>query len=68
MLTTTRIAQVIDLASHREEAQAQAGMLKLLDQDIDRSDVAPLPSSLLDRMARLRKKADENRRRELLEG
>lgn len=43
-------------------------MLKLLDQDIDRSDVAPLPSSLLNRMARLRMKADENRRRELLEG
>ncbi len=68
MLTIVRSAKVIDLAPHREEVKSQAAMLSLLDQDIDRSDVAPLPSSLLSRMDRLRQKADENRRRELLEG
>ncbi|WP_301152124.1 hypothetical protein [Metapseudomonas otitidis] len=64
-------SNVVSLNKVRAELKADGAFLKLLEQDIAQNPecIEPLPSGLLDRMARIRAKAEENRRRtELLEG
>lgn len=64
-------SNVVSLAKVRAELKADGAFLHLLQQDIEKHPerVEPISAVLLDRMARIRAKAAESRRRtELLEG
>ncbi|MNE96140.1 putative regulator PrlF [compost metagenome] len=64
-------AQVVSIAAEREAQEAKKAFLELLHADISENPerIQPIPSSLLNRMAHLRARAQANRERsELLEG
>lgn len=64
-------AKVMSLAAEREAQEAKKAFLGLLHADISENPerIEPIPASLLNRMDRLRAKAQANRERsELLEG
>ncbi|MFK3815745.1 hypothetical protein ACI2KG_03935 [Pseudomonas sp. NPDC089407] len=64
-------AKVVSLAAEREAQEAKKAFLELLHADISENPerIEPIPASLLNRMDRLRAKAQANRERsELLEG
>lgn len=63
--------KVVLITAKRAEREAKEAFLGLLEDDIAKNPdrVEPIPSSLFERMARLRAKAEESRARtELLEG
>lgn len=64
-------AQVVSIAAEREAQEAKKAFLELLHADISETPerIEPIPVSLLNRMDRLRAKAQSNRERsDLLEG
>ena len=63
-------SNVLSFAKKSKEIRAKGDFLELIDSDImnNPSCVQPIPSSIFDEIARIRRLAEENRQRELLEG
>jgi hypothetical protein len=63
-------SNVVSLHDKREEVRAQGEFLELIDADIKANPgrIQPIPRSLLTEISEIRARAEENRRRELLEG
>lgn len=61
---------VVSLHDRREEVRAQGAFLELIEADIKANpgNVQPIPRSIFAEIADIRARAEENRRRELLEG
>ncbi|MBA1243786.1 hypothetical protein [Pseudomonas japonica] len=61
---------VVSFAKKKAEAQFEAEFLDLLDHDIRSlpQSIQPVPTGLVARIRALRQQADDNRRRDPLEG
>jgi len=63
-------SNVVSFADRKRDLETKSGFLDMLESDIqnDPSCVVPIPRSIFDEIARLKALAEENKRRELLEG
>ncbi|MCH2342509.1 hypothetical protein ACGFZ7_16250 [Pseudomonas sp. NPDC047963] len=63
-------SNVLSFADKRRELDAKGSFLEMLDSDMqnDPDCIVPIPRSIFDEIAHIRARAEENKRRELLEG
>jgi hypothetical protein len=63
-------SNVVSFADRKRDLEAKSSFLDMLDSDIQNvpAGAVPIPRSLFDGIARIKAKAEENKRRELLEG
>lgn len=63
-------SNVLSFAAKGKEIRAKGDFLELIDSDIrnNPSCIQPIPAGIFDEIARIRRLAEENRQRELLEG
>lgn len=63
-------SNVVSIADKRRALEAKSSFLDMLEADIqnDPNCVVPIPRSLFDGINRIKAQAEENKRRELLEG
>jgi len=63
-------SNVVSIADKRRALEAKSSFLDMLERDVqnDPNCVVPIPRSLIDDINRIKAQAEENKRRELLEG
>lgn len=63
-------SNVVSIAEKRRALEAKSSFLDMLERDIqnDPTCIVPIPRSLFDDINRIKAQAEENKRRELLEG